>query len=306
MIFENVKKNNWVFSADFGDIITSIENIGKGEVLNEDGDPMLDKPANGRFKQSFHGSKKFGETYEAAQKLLTLGYTNDKMKAMHGQFDNEFKAAQDVIKFSEEGYDFDVPSILSGEDETWFTRVKQGSAPSIHIVFNGTASYDTNARRFYMQSAVVTKLAEILDEEAHIKVSAVYTQKKQCTNLEKKDKPYMNIAHFVTMKDYDETLDLRRLGAVAHPAFFRRIMFGVFQNEDGCMYGQKTGTRYGLGVPGESSEVVWEEKEKEIFDCDHVIKLPSPMDYAYASIERAIALCKSKLREAEVLTKSKS
>jgi len=259
----------------------------------------MDAASDSDFNRRFHGDKKFGADFDSAKRLLTRGYQPKEMKGAFADFDTQFEATEDVIKMNEEGYDFDIPSLLSGDDDVWFDRQKKGDAPSIHIVYEGCSGAATDAMNFYIQSAVVNKLAEILSEEAHIKVSATYSNSRLGKWLDGKDKgKEITMAMYVTMKDYDEAIDLRRLGGASHPSFFRRVMFNVWENRDGRMFGNKTGLNYGYGCASSTKECgVTDEMENELFESDIVLHLPAPGNGQYNNVERAVALCKEKLAE---------
>ena len=303
MLFRRIKTNKrkntqHVWASDFTEILEMMEGETPTECYDSYGD-MMDAASDSDFNRRFHGDKKFGADFDSAKRLLTRGYQPKEMKGAFADFDTQFEATEDVIKMNEEGYDFDIPSLLSGDDDVWFDRQKKGDAPSIHIVYEGCSNASTNAMNFYIQSAVVNKLAEILSEEAHIKVSATYSNSRLGKWLDGKDKGKdITMAMYVTMKDYDEAIDLRRLGGASHPSFFRRVMFNVWENREGRMFGNKTGLNYGYGCASSTKECgVTDELEAELFESDIVLHLPAPGDRQYNNVERAVALCKEKLAE---------
>lgn len=257
------------------------------------------KPASAKPRKSkFHGDKEFGESLTSAKRLLTRGYQPDAMKGAFSGFDTAFEAHEEVVRMAEEGYAFDVPSILSGEDEVWFQRKNIGNAPSIHIVFEGGANAGVDAMNFYIQSAVVNKLAEILSEEAHIRVSATYSAQWQGADYKNGKKTNVDNITYVSMKDYDEPIDLRRLGAVSHPSFFRRLMFSVFENGCGNFFGEDYGVSMGYGSQSTTKELgMSDELENDLFESDIVVHIPSPSYSHFDNVENAIRFCKSKLEE---------
>ena len=303
MLFRRIKtkkRNNTqhVWASDFSEILEMMEGETPTECYDSDGD-MMDAASDSDFNRRFHGDRKFGADFDSAKRLMTRGYQPKEMKGAFADFDTQFEATEDVIKMNEEGYDFDIPSLLSGDDDVWFDKQKKGDAPSIHIVYEGCSGSATNAMNFYIQSAVVNKLAEILSEEAHIKVSATYSNSRLGKWLDGKDKgKEITMAMYVTMKDYDEAVDLRRLGGASHPSFFRRVMFNVWENRDGRMFGNKTGLNYGYGCASSTKECgVTDEMENELFESDIVLHLPAPGNGSYNNVERAVKLCKEKLAE---------
>jgi len=295
-------KTTHVWASDFGELLEMMEGEAPTEALRSNGE-MGSADSNSEFSKRFHGDKKFGEDFDSAKRLMTRGYQPDAMKGAFSDFDTQFEATEEVIKMSEEGYDFDIPSLLSGDDEVWFDTAKKGDAPSIHIVYEGCANANVDAMNFYIQSAVVNKLAEILSEEAHIKVSATYSNSRLGKWMSGADKgKEISMAMYITMKDYDEAIDLRRLGGASHPSFFRRLMFNVWENRDGRMFGEKSGIHYGYGRASTTKEIgVTDELENELFESDIVLHLPAPSDSQYYSVEDAVRLCKAKLAEVNAM-----
>lgn len=256
--------------------------------------------SNSEREARFHGDREFGTSLDSAKRLLTRGYQPKQMKGAFADFDTAFESTEEVINFTEEGYDFDIPSLLSGDDEVWFTRVNKGSAPSIHIVYEGGANCDVKAMNFYIQSAVVNKLAEILSEEAHIRVSATYSASGQ--GKDKSNGKKVNNVTYVTMKEYDEAVDTRRLGAVSHPSFFRRVMFGVFENPKGMFLGKDVRCTTGYGRQSTRGNLgVTEEMELEMFESDIVVHIPSPSHYAFENVNNAVAFCKEELAKVNAM-----
>lgn len=303
MLFRQIKntasKTTHVWSADFGEILEMMEGEDSPTTTLDENGKEKRADSNAKYSKSFHGDTEFGRDFQSAKRLMTRGYQPKEMKGAFSDFDTQFEATESVIKMSEEGYDFDIPSLLSGDDECWFDRVNKGDAPSIHIVFDGGANCGTDAMNFYMQSAVVNKLSELLSEEAHIKVSGTFGNSRlgKWMSGQHKGKD-ISMAMYVTMKDYDEPMDLRRLGGASHPSWLRRIMFNVWENRDGRMFGEQTGLAFGYGRASSSQAIgVTDELEKELFESDIVLRLPSPSSYYYENVSNAVMLCKEKLAE---------
>lgn len=297
---KNRKRNSTqhVWASDFTEILEMMEGETPTQCYDSDGDERK-ADSDSDYNRRFHGDREFGADFDSAKRLMTRGYQPEEMKGTFSDFDTQFEATEEVIKMSEEGYDFDIPSLLSGDEDVWFDKQKKGDAPSIHIVYEGCANGGTNAMSFYIQSAVVNKLAEILSEEAHIKVSATYSNSCLGKWLDGKNKgKEITMAMYVTMKDYDEAVDLRRLGGASHPSFFRRVMFNVWENRDGRMFGNKTGIHYGYGSASNTKDCgVTDELENELFESDIVLHLPAPSSSCYDDVDAAVRLCKEKLAE---------
>ena len=293
--------NNYtnLLSLNFSELSEFIEDYKPTTIMCADGFDMTAASSKDR-NAKFHGDVEFGSSLEASKRLLTIGYQPEQMKGAFAGFDTAFESSQEVIKMAEEGYAFDIPSILSGDDEVWFKRKNMGEAPSIHIVFEGGANANIPAMNFYIQSAVVTKLSEILSEEAHIRVSATYSAKKQGKDSAT-GKQVDNVT-YISMKDYDEPVDNRRLGAVSHPSFFRRIVFSILENGSDEFFGKDYRVSSGYGRQADRKELgVTDELENSLFESDIVVNIPSPSDDAFRNVENAVAFCKARLSEINAL-----
>ena len=300
----NTKSNYTnLLAMDFGTISDFMDEYNAEEQVeyNAWGEyRFCDPSSNQERDRRFHGDAEFGTSLDSAKRLLTRGYQPKQMRGAFADFDTAFESTQDIIRMTEEGYDFDIPSLLSGDDEVWFTRVNKGSAPSIHIVYEGGANADVKAMNFYIQSAVVNKLAEILGEEAHVRVSATYSAQNQA-RCKSTSKDIHNVT-YVEMKSYDEPLDLRRLGACSHPSFFRRVMFGVFENPKGMFFGDDAKCSRGYGRQSDRYNLgMTEDMENELFESDIVVKIPSPSMSHFENVDNAIKFCLQKLEEVNAI-----
>lgn len=256
--------------------------------------PIKHKSSNKRFQKDFHGDKEFGLNLEASKKLLWKGYEPQAMKTAFAGFETEFEAKQDMITMDIEGHDFDVAAILSGEEDQWFKNKEVGNAPSIHIVYNGNAHWAIDPMNFYIQSAVINKLAELLELESRIKVSASY----QMNNALEGDSVTNDLALFLSVKDYDEPSNAKRLGGVSHPSFFRRNVFAMMENPNGEFYSSKSTTNsYGYGFNG--NDLVSKEKMAEVFAADYTLRIPSPESSHFDDVDSAVRYCKDMLKKVQ-------
>lgn len=271
-------------------------NFGEFCDVMDEYNPSKNMSSNKDFERSFHGDKEFGLNLNHSKKLLWKGYEPKEMKTAFAGFETEFEAKQDMITMDIEGHDFDVAAILSGEEDQWFKNKKVGNAPSIHIVYNGNAHWAVDPMNFYIQSAVINKLAELLELEASIKVSASYQLQDALSN----DAVTNDLALFLSVKDYDEPSNAKRLGGVSHPSFFRRNVFAMMENPNGEFYSsKKTTNSFGYGYNGD--DLVSKEKMAEVFSADYTIRIPSPASDNFKSVENAVRYCKSVLNEVKTM-----
>jgi hypothetical protein len=64
----------------------------------------------------------------------------------------------------------------------------------------------------------------------------------------------------ITIKDYDESVDIPRIGATTHPSFFRRIGFAWFEGF-GASIGKPEWSGYGCSETGASRPAVISDEE---------------------------------------------
>jgi len=275
--------NTRVLSCNFGEFMHLMEGAPSGD------------HSGGGYYPSFHGDEQFGKDLESAKALLWKGYQPDQMKSAMDGFDSEFESTTESVRMTEEGYDFDVPSILSGEDEVWFTKRQTGVAPSIHIVFQANSNSGVSARNFYIQAAVIRKISEVLSESAHIKVSAVYASGKSA----KLNGVDWATAVCLSVKDYDEAVDERRLGATSHPSFFRRLIFATRDNAS-KFFGEGFSSHPSCGTTRSPEQVGLDDTFLSAeLDADMTIKIPQPESDKFDSVEDAVAYCKDVLSKAK-------
>lgn len=256
--------------------------------------PSKDKSSNKGFDKSFHGDREFGLNLNASKKLLWKGYEPQEMKTAFAGFETEFKAKQEIIAMDIEGHDFDVAAIMSGDEDQWFKNKDVGNAPSIHIVYNGNAHWAIDPMNFYIQSAVINKLAELLELESRIKVSASY----QMEHALEGDSVAEDLALFLSVKDYDEPSNAKRLGGVSHPSFFRRNIFAMMENPNGEFYTNKSVTNaYGYGYNGK--DLVSEELMGQTFGADYTLRIPSPESSHFDDVDSAVSYCKDMLKKVQ-------
>lgn len=284
------KRQTHMVALNFADLCDAFE----GHVPPTDNWSMA---SNKHYDSEFHGTKEFGADFDSAKRLMTIGYQPEEMKSVIASFESAFEASIDVIQLAEEGHDFDVASVLSEEPESWFSRRTRGGLPSVHIVYNGSAPAYCEPENFYRQGAVVCKLAEMLEDEMHVKVSASYCSKRSLRGIGK-DK---DCAILISVKDYDEPSDLRRIGGVTHPAFLRRITFAIKENEGGKFFDKRLTNTFDYGISAKAPNIgVTDDVLNEEFKSDVTISVARPHDNVFNTDESAVEYLNSLLKELEL------
>jgi len=185
---------------------------------------MTDKPL-------WYGTK----TFEDILPLANSGWPEgtEKVKELSAKLMDKVTSLVEhqSLQYDVTGNDFDIPMVLQGIPEHWFTmqsRIEQGQGNRvIHIVYNATASSGISAETITAKGAAVAALIESL-EYAGIRVALNiiwrvrgYGSNTYTSNMS------------VPVKYAEQPLDIDRLAfALAHPGTLRRLMFAVCESSE--------------------------------------------------------------------------
>lgn len=280
----SVDKKTRVLSCNFGEFMEMMDDCKGGYHSND------------AHSRTFHGTDKMAKSFEASKELLWKGYQPDAMKSTMDGFDTEFESRNPKSVMVEEGgFDFDVPSIMSNADRVWFDNQTKGQTPSIHIVYQANANGGCKAMNFYIQAAVIRKLCEVLGEDCLIKASAIYCSSKSA----KKGKESYSTGVCLSVKDYDEMFDERRVGATAHPSFFRRLIFAT-RDCAGDFFGEGFKAHPFFGASRNPSVLgIDEEFLSQEMGADLTIRIPMPSSHHFANVDNAVDYCKKIIGDAK-------
>lgn len=166
-------------------------------------------------------------THEDAVKLARNGWHDAGLKAVDIS-QAYFTQLSEAVKHENYEYDvtgeiLDVASFISGTPEYWLSPVESTeTVPSeneiIKVVLNGFFSGGINHEAIKARGAVIVALIQLLEHSGK-RVKLIYHV------------PFWNKKQFrATVKEAGEELDVSRLMFVcAHPAMFRRIAFGLYE-----------------------------------------------------------------------------
>lgn len=159
---------------------------------------------------------------------------------------------------ADQGDELDMQAMYSGNySRAWIRTnksMRQGSGRNLNLIVNIGAGMSTNARALEWRGMGALKVADTLTEAGYnVRIIAGFFGIRSTSEDDR-------IGYFVTVKEYDEPLDLQKLASViALPGYFRTIGFSLIY------YGAHlldTVAHHNLGSPNKQ---LFEETAKRIF-----------------------------------------
>jgi hypothetical protein len=140
-----------------------------------------------------------------------------------------------TFEFDEEGDEFDVGALLSGDDRPWLQTKFESTKPIVRILCDVCASAGVDARAMLGRGCVIAAVASKLERIGFgVQIFIGFS----CRGGGQR------FASTVRVKDSDERVDEAALAFwMAHPAAFRRIGFRVIEASEADWLG------YGYGTP---------------------------------------------------------
>lgn len=118
------------------------------------------------------------------------------------------------------GESLDVPTYLSGDMKCWWSGDGTGQGrPKIHITFSCNTSWGYSVE-YLNHGGCIAVLCDALSDWADTKITTTIINSRV---FESKG------LQSIELKDYNEDVDVPRIGAVTHMSFFRRIGFAWFE-----------------------------------------------------------------------------
>jgi|DEB0MinimDraft_10_1074344.scaffolds.fasta_scaffold17715_3 hypothetical protein len=245
-----------------------------------------DDKASSRVTNS--GDKNFygdAYNYEDMYSRCYDGYNAKKVGDIRGGLVAKMAGEKESASLYYYGDDLDVPTFLSGEQRCFWNDGEGMTKPRIHIVYQGTASCAVKAKNFINHGGAVAAICDLLSEDAHTKVSTVYLMRDSVT-----DTRGGNMLQSIDVKDYSESLDVPRIGALTHPSFFRRIAFGHIE-----YYGAVSGYGYPVEIR-DKTKIVSEQDYLDWMRIDpdeFVLEVRGPADSIFSSEESTLGFIRT-------------
>lgn len=176
------------------------------------------KESNGKGSKSFFGNKSsFNAMYKACYSGLNVESMNETRANLNMLLNHEVEQPRKAVV----GETLNVGAFCSGNPYHFYKDADEYGKPRVHIAYATNAVAGVTAERFINHGAVICSLVDQIADQVDVKVSLYITNVGVLTGAG---------CQVVTIKDYDEAIDVARVGATAHPSFFRRIGFSWFEN----------------------------------------------------------------------------
>lgn len=240
------------------------------EGSNREGNVHHSSDARGR--DSFHGDiNSFQEMYDACYSGLNaskmLKATADLQSLMNHEVETPRKALV--------GETLNVAAFAAGHPYHFMKDADEYGKPRVHLTYSTNACAGVNEAEFIRHGAAICAMADELAEQVDIKISLYITNSWVLCG---------DGCQIVTIKDYDENVDVPRVAATAHPSFFRRIGFSWFENAK-RLVDKRCDTGVGGSVTGKNRHrIISDEDFKEWLGAandEMLVDFPAPDEYQF-------------------------
>jgi hypothetical protein len=180
----------------------------------------------------------------------------------------------DALKHSGEA--LDIPTYLSGDMKCFWAEDSHQSSPKrIHITFGANCIASVDSTQFYNHGGAVAVICDALDNiGAQTKITCTFTNTSVLGG---------EALQVIEVKDYNESIDVARIGVTTHPSFFRRIGFRYFERLGNYLGKGKewldSSTSYGASQTGKNRNKVVSDNEfsdwLRIDEDEIVVDLPA-------------------------------
>lgn len=189
--------------------------------------------------------------FDGAVKLAEEGWSEgaEKIKSVVDKVSEILrpKTFQQEIKYDVTGGYVNVGMYLNGEPECFVNYVPpEKPRKPLRIVVNAAASAAVDAQALINRGAAIAAAIDVLERRGYmVELDIIQSIKNGKTE-------YTTIAR---AKDMGQPIDLDRMAfCLAHPAYLRRIIFGVEEQEEKDIQ-IKIGVGDGYGTPNEDHEI---------------------------------------------------
>ena len=227
-------------------------------------------------RDSFYGNiKSYQEMYDACYNGMGVKKMLKARADLNDLVNHEIEEPRKAIV----GETLNVGAYCSGNPYHFYKDADEYGKPRVHLVYSTNAICGVTATQFTRHGASICALVDQLGEQVDVKISLYITNRwvfsgKGC--------------QIVTIKDYDDVIDVPRVSATAHPSFFRRIGFAWFENADKLIQ-KGLGTGVGGSVTGRSRHTLINDDEfmdwVGIEKGEMMIDFPAPDEYQFKDDE---------------------
>lgn len=231
-----------------------------------------------RSSDSFYGD---ATSFEDMYAKCYSGYHAKEVSARRVEMNSGLKTKEVEPIRTFIGESLDLGAYASGNPLCFEQEQTDSVKPRFHMLFSTNAVCGVDADSFLNHGAAMCSLADQVSADADVKISLYITN--------------INVLNgkgcqMVLLKDYEETIDVPRIGAVGHPSFFRRIGFRWFENAD-TLIDPSCESGYGCSQTGRDRKEVISDADFYAWarvDADEfAIDCAAPDISAFESVESA-------------------
>jgi len=169
-------------------------------------------------KDDFYGDiGSFKEMYEACYKGLNAKKMSKARADLNNLVNHEIETPRKAVV----GETLNVGAFCAGHPYHFYKDADEYGKPRVHVAYSTNAVAGVTSSQFIRHGAALCSLVDQIADQVDVKISLYITNSGVLTGKG---------CQIVTIKDYDEVIDVPRVAATAHPSFFRRIGFAWFEN----------------------------------------------------------------------------
>ena len=257
--------------------------------------------SNSDGSSSFFGNiKSYQEMYDACYSGLNVKKMMKATADLKSLVNHEVETPRKAIV----GEAFNAAAFAAGHPYHYYKDADEYGKPRVHLTYSTNAVAGVRSEQFIRHGAALCAVADEIAEQVDVKISLYITNVGVLGG---------NGCQIVTIKDYNEVIDIARVAATAHPSFFRRIGFSWFENasrliDSRCSSGyggSQTGTKRGavisdeefkewVGAANDEMLVDFPAPDEDQFtDDDYTAEwIASAMEDISDSVEKDVKHCK--------------
>ncbi len=216
------------------------------------------------------------------------GYNAKKIGSIRADLNNLFNSKEPEEFKSFIGESIDMGSYSQGNPLCFFQEQEEYGKPKVHILLSTNARGGVGAKSFLNHGGSIAAMADQIAKHADVKISLYITNTGVFTGKG---------CQIVTLKEYEENIDIPRIGAVGHPSFFRRIGFRWFENGQ-TLIDPKCRNGYGSSYTGKERDAVISDESLydwvRVANDEMVIDCPAPNESQFKDTEDTYSwLCRA-------------
>jgi hypothetical protein len=246
------------------------------EMSNREGLVYKSSDVRSSPRDSFYGNiKSYQDMYDACYNGMGVKKMLKARADLNNLINHEVEEPRKAIV----GETLNVGAYCAGNPYHFYKDADEYGKPRVHIVYSTNAMSDVKSAQFTRHGASICALVDQLGEQVDVKISLYISNKWVLSG---------NGCQIVTIKDYEDVVDVPRVSATAHPSFFRRIGFAWFENADKLI---QKGLGTGVGGSYTGSDRHHVIKDDEFMDWigiekgEMMIDFPAPDEYQFKSDE---------------------